>query len=82
MMVFDNEAGTPRLIGRCEVQDDGGRIYEVLVDPATADPIWDRFSIDEVEIPLPEGGYIEDRAILVAPGQDPAMLPDWEPLAS
>ena len=75
MRVYLDEGGEKRLIGRADVPDDCGPVYEV---PA----VKEAFAIGAVTR-LPEGGGapVVERAVLAAPGQFVELLPGWGPLA-
>lgn len=82
MRVYLDEAGTQRLIGRADIPDDVGPVYEVHLFGASS-PITDHFTVGVVTHlgPDPENIKVE-RAVLLAPGQRPELLPGWQPLAS
>ena len=82
MKVYLDDAGEKRLLGRADVPEDAGPVYELTLFGA-ASIIVDRFIIGAVTH-LPEGGGapVVERAVLLAPGQRPEVLPRWEPLAS
>ncbi len=76
------DGGGRRLIGRADVPDDCGPVYEVpTVREALA--ITEEFAVGAVTH-LPEGGgaAVVERAVLVVPGQPVELLPGWVPLAS
>ena len=82
MKVYSDEGGDRRLIGRAEVPEDVGPVYEVPLFGA-ASTISESFAIGTVTH-LPEGGGapVVERAVLAAPGQLVDLLPGWQPLAS
>lgn len=82
MKVYRDDDGEKRLIGRADVPEHAGPIYEVRLFGA-ASTIVDRFTIGTVTH-LPRGGAepAVERAVLVARGQYPDILPGWQPLAS
>jgi len=82
MKVFTNDDGGYRLLGRADVPDGCGPVFEVpAVKEALA--ITEEFAVGTVTHP-PEGGGapVAERAVLVVPGQLVELLPGWEPLAS
>ena len=82
MKVFLDENGDKRLIGRAEVTEDCGPVYEAALFGA-ASTIVEAFAVGTVTH-LPEGGDapVVERAVLAAPGQFVELLPGWEPVAS
>lgn len=82
MKVYRDEAGEQRLIGRADIPDDVGPIYEVRLFGASS-IITDHFAVGTVTHlgPKPEDIHVE-RVILVGLGQHPEVLPGWQPLAS
>jgi hypothetical protein len=82
MKVYTDDDGGHRLLGRADVPDDCGPVYEVPLFGA-ASVIAEEFAVGVVTH-LPEGGGtpVAERAVLVAPGQLVELLPGWEPLAS
>ena len=82
MKVHLDENGGTRLVGRADVPEDCGPVYEVpAVREALA--ITEEFAVGAVTH-LPEGGgaAVVERAVLVVPGQPVELLPGWVPLAS
>ena len=81
MKVYVDDDHGRRLIGRADVPDDCGPVYEVPMFGA-ASVIAERFMIGAVTH-LPEGGGapVVERAVLAAPGQVVELLPGWVPLA-
>ena len=78
----DDDNGGRRLIGRADVPDDCGPVYEVpLVREALA--VTERFAVGTATR-RPEGGgaAVVERAVLLTPWQWAELLPGWEPLAS
>ena len=82
MKVYLLEDGDTRLIGRADVPDDAGPVFEVPMFGA-ASAIAERFMVGAVTH-LPEGGGVPvvERAVLLAPDQWAELLPGWAPLAS
>ncbi len=82
MKVYLNEGGERRLVGRAEVPEDAGPVFEVPLFGATS-TIAEAFAIGTVTH-LPDGGGapVVERAVLAAPGQLVDLLPGWQPLAS
>ncbi|MBS7812852.1 hypothetical protein [Roseococcus pinisoli] len=81
MKVFSWDTGETLLIGRCDVADDGELAHDVPLFGANS-IIMERYGIGEVNIFRPDGSYVTERGVLLVPGQDPALLPGWQPLAS
>ena len=80
MKVYLDDGGDKRLIGRADVPDGHGPVYEVPLF-GTASIIAERFTIGTVTH-LPRGGApVVERAVLLAPGQL-VERPGWQPLAS
>jgi hypothetical protein len=80
MKVYADIDGEKILIGRADVTEDVGRIYEVdLFGPASI--ICEKFTIGTVTH-TPAAGPLTERAVLLSPGQRPELLPGWTPLAS
>jgi hypothetical protein len=44
--------------------------------------IMERFDMGKVNLFRPAGSYVTERGVLLLPGQDPRLLPGWQPLAS
>ena len=82
MKVYVDDDNGRRLVGRAEVPEDCGPVFEVPLFGA-ASTIAERFTIGTATR-LPEGGGapVVDRAVLAAPGQLVDLLPGWAPLAS
>ncbi len=82
MEVYLFEDGGTRLVGRAEVPDDTGPVFEVPLFGA-ASVMAERFAVGAVTH-LPEGGGtpVVERAVLLAPDQWAELLPGWEPLAT
>ena len=81
MKVYCEEGGARRLIGRADVAEREGPVYEVpLFGPVSV--ITEYFTIGTVTR-LPDGGGapVAEPAVLAAPGQTVELLPGWEPLA-
>lgn len=82
MKVYCDDAGEQRLIGRADIPDDVGAVYEVHLFGASS-TITDHFTVGTVTHLGPEPGDIQvERAILLGLGQRPELLPGWQPLAS
>ena len=82
MKVYLDDSGQKRLLGRADVPDDTGPVYQVLLF-GSASTIADQFTIGTVtSLPLGGGAPIVERAVLLASGQRPEVLPGWQPLAS
>jgi hypothetical protein len=80
--VYLDDGGDKRLVGRADVPDTHGPVYEVPMFTATS-VIVERYTVGVVTH-LPEGGGapVVERAVLLTPGQPPDLLPGWQPLAS
>ena len=82
MRVYLDDGNSKRLIGRADVPDDCGPVYELeLFDPKSV--IREHFTVGTVTH-LPDGGGapVVERAVLAEPRQLVELLPGWEPLAS
>jgi hypothetical protein len=82
MNVYTDDDGGRRLIGRVDVPDDCGLVYEVPVVMEALATV-EEFAVGTVTRP-PEGGGapVVERVVLAVPGQWVELLPGWEPLAS
>ncbi len=81
MKVYLVDEGEKRLVGRAEVPEDVGAVFEVPLFGA-ASTIVDHFTIGTVTH-LPAGGApVVERVVLMGQNQWPEMLPGWQPLAS
>jgi hypothetical protein len=80
--VYLDDNGERRLIGRADVPESAGPVFEAPLFGA-ASTIAESFAVGTVTH-LPEGGGapVVERAVLAAPGQLVELLPGWEPLAS
>ncbi|WP_149539293.1 hypothetical protein [Siccirubricoccus phaeus] len=80
--VFLDDGGEKRLVGRADIPDDVGAVYELrLFGPASI--IREQFTVGTVTHLGP--GRLDlaaERVILLSPGQRPELLPGWQPLAS
>lgn len=82
MKVYLDEAGEQRLVGRADIPDDVGAVYEVHLFGASS-TITDHFTVGTVTHLGAEPGDISvERVILLGLGQRPELLPGWQPLAS
>ena len=82
MKVYTDDDGGRRLIGRADVPEDAGPVFEVPMFGA-ASTIAERFAIGTVTHLLEGGGaHVVERAVLAVPGQLVELLPGWEPLSS
>jgi len=79
--VYLDESGEKRLIGRADVPEDCGPVFEVPLFGA-ASTIAEQFTIGTVTHFLAGGGPVVERAVLASPGQLVELLPGWQPLAS
>lgn len=81
MKVFANDTGETRLIGRCDVPDDAIDVLEVPLF-GRASIIMERFAIGNAHFFRGDGTWSLEQGVLLIPGQDPSLLPGWQPLAS
>ena len=82
MRVYLDKDGGRRLVGRADVPEDNGPVFEVPLF-GMASMIAERFTIGTVTHLPPGGGApAVERAVLAAPGQLVELLPGWVPLAS
>lgn len=82
MKVYVTEDDGFRLVGRADVPDDTGPVYEVrLFGPAST--IVELFALGTVTS-FPSGTDVPQvsRGVLLGLGQRPELLPGWQPLAS
>ncbi|GAA0571049.1 hypothetical protein GCM10009416_07060 [Craurococcus roseus] len=82
MKVYVDEGGERRLIGRADVPEGCGPVFEAPLFGA-ASTIAEAFTVGAVTH-LPEGGGapVVERAVLAAPGQLVDLMTGWQPLAS
>ncbi len=81
MKVYTDIDGEKRLIGRADVPEHEGPVYEVrLFGPASI--IREAFTIGTVTHTLMDGALKVERAVLLSAGQRPEILPGWTPLTS
>ena len=78
---LDDDDGGRRLVGRADVPEECGPVFEVPVFGAASTNA-ERFAVGAVTH-LPEGGGapVVERAVLAAPGQLVELLPGWVVLA-
>ena len=82
MKAYRFENGDTRLVGRADVPDDTGPVFEVPLFGA-ASVIAERFAIRAVtRLPASGGAPAAECAVLMAPDQWAELLPGWQPLAS
>ncbi|WP_372623396.1 hypothetical protein [Falsiroseomonas sp.] len=82
MRVFLDAGGEKRLLGRADIPDDVGAVYELRLFGPTA-IIREQFTIGTITHLGP--GRLDlaaERVVLLSPGQRPELLPGWQPLAS
>jgi hypothetical protein len=80
--VYLSDEHGQRLIGRADMPMGHGPVFEVPLFGAGS-VIRERFTIGSVTHLPPGGGVpVVERAVLLAPGQVPELLPGWQPLAS
>ena len=82
MKVYLDDGGERRLIGRADLAESDGPVYEApLFGPVSV--IAEHFTIGTVtHLPESGGAPVVERAVLAAPGQLVDLLPGWTPLAS
>jgi transcriptional regulator with XRE-family HTH domain len=81
MKVYEVHGDAPRLVGRCEVPDDVGPVFEVPLFGIKS-VIREQYTIGTVtHVQTGEAARVE-RAVLLSPGQPPEILPGWAPLTS
>lgn len=82
MKVYLDDVGDKRLIGRADVPDGHGPVFEVpLFGPTSI--IVEKFALGTVtHMPAGGGAPVVERAVLLALDQRPELLPGWQPLAS
>ena len=80
--VYLDDDGNKRLVGRADVPDGQGPVYEVpLFGPTSI--IVETFALGTVtHMPTGGGAPVVERAVLLALDQRPELLPGWQPLAS
>lgn len=82
MDVYADDGGEMRLVGHAAVPPDVGPVFEVPLFGA-ASVIRERYTIGTVtHLPDSGGEPVVVRAVLLAPGQLPELLPGWRPLAN
>lgn len=82
MRVYLDDAGEKRLLGRADVPEDVGAIYEMPLFGA-ASTIIERFTIGTVtHLPERGGAPVVERVVVLSMDQRPEILPGWQPLAS
>jgi hypothetical protein len=80
--VYVDDGGEKRLIGRADLSPDSKPVLEVRLFGVHA-IICEQFTIGTVtRLPAGAAGPVVERAVLLAPGQPPELLPGWQPLAS
>ena len=80
--VYLQQAGEKRCIGRADVPDDAPLLISVPLFGGSS-IIREHFEIGTVtHLPAGGGTLIVERAVVLAPGQLPELLPGWQPLAS
>lgn len=81
MKVFSRDSGETRLLGRCDIPEDTVDVYDVPLLGASS-VLMARFGVGEVAFFRPDGSFSVERGVLLVPGQDPQLLPGWQPLSS
>lgn len=81
MKVYLDADGEKRLIGRADIPENVGPIYEVPLFGAVS-MIVERYTIGSVTHVLAGGGCRVERAVLLSSVQHPDLLPGWQPLSS
>jgi hypothetical protein len=80
MKVYLDENGEKRLLGRAEVPEDVGAVYEMPLFGA-ASTVVEHFTIGTVtHLPTGGGAPVVERVVLLTPDQRPEVLPGWQPL--
>lgn len=80
MKVYDVAAGEPRLIGRADVPDDAGPVFEVKLFGA-ASVIRESYTVGTVTHTPMGSPLTVERAVLLSAGQILDFLPGWVPLS-
>jgi hypothetical protein len=82
MKVYLDDAGERHLVGRADVPEDAGPLYELpLFGPKSI--IVESFIIGVVtRYPAGAADPVVERAVLLSPGQYADLLPGWQPLSS
>ncbi|MGG5823770.1 hypothetical protein [Falsiroseomonas sp. HW251] len=82
MNVYADDAGEKRLVGKASVPADTGPVFEVPLFSAQS-VIHETYIIGTVTHFRPCAAVpVAERAVLLAAGQSPDLLPGWTPLAS
>lgn len=82
MKVYLDEGDGQRLLGRADIPEDVGAVYEVHLFGASS-TITDHFAVGTVtHLGSKPGDLRVERVILLSLGQRPELLPGWQPLAS
>ncbi len=82
MRVYVQDEYGQRLVGRADIPNDAGPIFEVPLFGGLS-VIREQFIIGAVtRVGKGETPPAVERAVLLAPGQPPELLPGWQPLAS
>jgi hypothetical protein len=81
MKVFSKASGETLLIGRCDIPEGTVDVYDVPLFGASHMRM-ERFGIGGVNIFRPDGTFVTETGVLLVPGQDPELLPGWQPLVS
>ncbi len=82
MKVYSGTVEERRLVGRADVPLDSGPVLEVPLF-GSASIITERYAVSTVKHLRPGNvPPIIERAVLLAKGQPPKLLPGWQPLAS
>lgn len=82
MKVYMDDAGEKRLLGRADVPEDVGPVYEMPLFGTTS-IIVERFTVGTVtHLPAGGGAVLVEKVLLLSVCQRPEILPGWQPLAS
>lgn len=82
MRVYRDDWDGKRLVGTADISPDHGPIYEARLFGSTA-VMTDQFTVGTItHLPANGGPPVVERVVLLAPRQDPSLLPRWQPLAS
>ena len=82
MKVYIDDVPEQRLIGRADIPENVGAVFEVHLFGA-ASMITEQFTVGTVtHLGAKPGNTKVERAIFLGLGQRPELLPGWQPLAS
>ena len=82
MKVYLDDDDGRRLVGRADVPEDCGPVFEAPMFGAAALSIVESFAMGSVtHLPEGAGAPVVERGVLAAPGQLVDLLPGWAPLS-